>query len=109
MELAREIYVLTSKFPKSELYGIVSQMRRAVISIVSNIAEGSGRGSRKEYKHFYGISYGSALELETQVLLAKSLQLATESDFAVAEGLLVEVLKMLNSITRKLSVSQTSS
>jgi four helix bundle protein len=63
--LVKEIYLLTEKLPQSELYGLISQMRRAAISIASNIAEGYGRNSTKEYTQFYSISYGSLLELET--------------------------------------------
>lgn len=100
MALAKAIYLLTEKFPKCELYGLISQMRRAVVSIVSNIAEGYGRKSTKEYKQFYAISYGSGLELETQMILAKELELAPAQEFRNAEALLVEVLKMLNTMTK---------
>lgn len=58
MELVKEILALTREFPKSELYGLVSQMRRASVAISSNIAEGYGRKSRKEYRQFYSIAYG---------------------------------------------------
>lgn len=102
IELVREIYLLTEKFPKSEAYGIVSQMRRAAVSIPSNIAEGYGRKSQKEYSHFYSISYGSALELETQLIIGKELKLANLGLFEKSESLLTEVLKMLNSMLYKL-------
>lgn len=101
MDLVVLIYELTSKFPKSELFGITSQMRRAAISIPSNIAEGWGRKSSKEYLQFMSIAYGSALELETQLILSKRLKLAEEQDFEKAETVLLEVLKMLNSMTNK--------
>ena len=68
-ELALEVYKVTNKFPKEEAYGLVSQTRRAAISIPSNIAEGYRRGSRKEYIQFLNIAYGSAAELETQISL----------------------------------------
>lgn len=71
MDIAVDIYSITRDFPKSEEFGLVSQMRRAVVSIPSNIAEGYGRGSRKELQHFLEISVGSASELETQVLISK--------------------------------------
>ena len=102
MVLVKEIFRLTEKFPKSELYGLVSQMRRASVAIPSNIAEGYGRRSRKEYTQFYSIAYGSGLELETQLILSKDLKLARENDFQKSEALLSEVLKMLNSMSRKL-------
>lgn len=81
IELVEEIFILTGNFPKSELYGIVSQIRRAAISIPSNIAEGYGRKSTKEYSQFYSIAYGSALELETQLIIAKKLKLGDPKDF----------------------------
>lgn len=102
MLLAKEVYILTKKFPTSEQYGIISQMRRAVVSIPSNIAEGYGRKSTKSYTQFYAISYGSALELETQTILAKDLQLTEAKYFTTVELLLVEVCKMLNSMITKM-------
>lgn len=102
MELATLIYELTAKFPKSETFGIVSQMRRAAVSIPSQIAEGYGRNSRKQYSQYLSISYGSGLELETQLILAKKLELAKSTDFEKPEAVLQEVLKMLNSMISKL-------
>ena len=106
VQLVEEVFNLTDGFPKSEIYGIISQMRRAAISIPSNIAEGYGRKSTKEYSQFYSIAYGSALELETQLIIAKRLKLADEKNFNKSEYLLEEVLRMLNVMTsrmRKLS------
>ncbi len=103
MVLVREIFRLTEKFSKSELYGLVSQMRRAAVAIPSNIAEGYGRRSRKEYTRFYSIAYGSGLELETQLILSKDLKLAPELGFQKSEILLSEVLKMLNFMIAKLN------
>lgn len=99
--LAREVYLLTDQFPKSEIYGIVSQMRRCSVSIPSNIAEGYGRKSPNEYKQFFSIAYGSALELETQVIICKEVKLCTSEETTNVEALLQEVLKMLNSMSRK--------
>lgn len=73
MELVKEIYNITGTFPKDEQYGLTSQMRRAAISIPSNIAEGFRRRYAKEHKQFLSIALGSAAELETQVLIAKDL------------------------------------
>lgn len=101
IELVKEIYILTRKFPESELYIMVSQMRRAVIRIPSTIAEGYGRKSSKEYGQFFSIAYGSALELETQLIISKDLKFAKPEDFTKAESLLLEVSKMLNSMTSK--------
>lgn len=72
-KLTLEIYKMTKEFPKEELFGLTSQMRRASISIASNIAEGCGRGSNKEYAQFIQIALGSAYEIDYQLLLAKDL------------------------------------
>jgi four helix bundle protein len=77
MDLVEEIYRLTKEFPREELYGLTSQMRRAAVSIPSNIAEGHGRGSDTEFHRFLRIAYGSLRELETQVLIAERLRYAT--------------------------------
>jgi len=70
MELAKSVYQMTAAFPAEERYGLAQQMRRAAVSIPSNIAEGAGRNGAKEYVHFIGISRGSLAELETQMQLA---------------------------------------
>ena len=101
IQLVKETYILTNSFPRSELYGITSQMRRASVSIPSNIAEGYGRKSSKSYAQFYSIAFGSALELETQIIIAKELSLAHQVKFETAENLLEEVCKMLNSMLTK--------
>src|SRR3990167_9176780 len=84
MDLVEEIYKLTSKFPKSETFGLSSQMQRAAVAIPSNIAEGAKRGHRLEYIQFLSIANGSASELETQLLLAKRLYLNKTIDFEKA-------------------------
>jgi len=71
IELAEEIYKITQKFPKEELYGIVSQIRRAAVSVSANIAEGAARNSNKEYVQFLYISLGSLSELETELIISK--------------------------------------
>ena len=105
VQLVKEVFLLTNKFPKSELYGLISQMRRAAISIPSNIAEGYGRKSSKEYAQFYSIAYGSGLELETQIIIARELGFANNEDFGKVELLLEEVLKMLNSMISKMKLN----
>jgi len=96
MSLVAMIFKLTEKFPKSELYGIVSQIRRAGVSIPSNIAEGWGRRSIKEYRQFYAIAYGSVLELETQLLISQDLKFGDSVKYEAIYSLLVEVSKMLH-------------
>lgn len=102
MELVKEVFILTNYFPKSELYGIISQMRRAAVSIPSNIAEGSARRTLKDYSQFYSIAFGSALELETQLIIAKELKLSGVEKFKNADKLLDEVLRMLNFMRSKM-------
>ena len=100
IKLVKEIYILTENFPKEEIYGLSNQMRRAAVSMPSNIAEGYSRKNIKEYLQFLHISYGSGAELETQLIIAKDLY--KKSDYGIACSLLEEVMKMLNSIIQKL-------
>ena len=102
MDLVVLVYGLTQNFPKEEIYGIVSQMRRASVSIPSNIAEGSRRSSRKDFRNFLLNAYGSGAELETQIKIAKRLQFGKSEHYLKTENLLSEVMKMLNKITSEL-------
>lgn len=102
MELVYLIYKLTGDFPKSELFSLVDQIRRAVISIPSNIAEGWGRRRVLEYIHFLQIASGSSSELETQLIIAKRLSFGKLSDYKRIDELLLEVQKLLYVIIRKL-------
>ena len=81
IKLATEIYNVTKQYPKSEIYGITSQIRRSVVSISSNIAEGAGRQSKKEFVQFLNIAKGSCYELETQLLISKNIKFLSEKDF----------------------------
>lgn len=102
MSLVEEVYLLTTKFPKEEIYGLISQMRRAAVSIPSNIAEGQLRKNLKEYLQFLRISSGSAAELETQIMICKKLPKLKIIDYNKSEGLLSEIQRMLNVLIRNL-------
>lgn len=103
MDLVEEVYILTKKFPREELYGLTSQMRRCVVSIPSNIAEGSRRSSKKDFRNFLFNSYGSGAELETQIKITKRLYFSKLEDCKKAEGLLSEIMKMLNTMISRLN------
>jgi len=90
------IYKITDKFPKSELYGLTSQIRRAAVSIPSNIAEGFGRKSKKEKIQFLRISFGSGAELETQLEISLELGYLDKSDYNILENNLDKLMRMLN-------------
>ena len=98
IELAKAVYELTGLFPKEEIYGLTSQMRRAVVSISSNIAEGKLRGTDPEFKRFLLIAFASGGELETQLEIAKKLPEMEKLNYADVESLLLEVMKMLNKL-----------
>ncbi|MDO8624321.1 MAG: four helix bundle protein [bacterium] len=101
MLLADEIYRLTKSFPASEQYGLTSQMRRAAISIPSNIAEGSRRSTKRDYAHFLRIACGSTAEIETQLELAKRWYPTINEKHALSVS--SEIGKMLSVMIRKLS------
>ncbi len=105
IEMVVAIYELTEQFPKEEIYGLTSQMRRSAVSVPSNIAEGRFRGTRNDYLHFLRMSYGSGAELETQLEISRRLKKTRILDYAKVDGLLTEVMKMLNAIIKKLGVS----
>lgn len=102
MDLVLEIYSLTDQYPDEEKFGLVSQMRRAVISIPSNIAEGKLRAGDKEERRFFLVSFSSGGELETQIEVSKRLPKTKDLDFDRAETLLEEVMKMLNKMISNL-------
>lgn len=102
MDLVYIIYEYTEDFPINERFGLTSQMRRSAVSIPSNIAEGRGRGTRKDYKHFLDQAFGSACELQTQIEISKKLNYGLKKNIIKIESLTIEILKMLNSIISKL-------
>ena len=103
IELTTSIYRLTRTLPADELYGLASRMRRASVSIASNIAEGRGRLNRAEFRHFLGFAQGSAYELQTQLTVTKNLGLASPEQLGEAESLSNEVSKLLTSFIRTLT------
>lgn len=100
MELVKEIYLVTDKLPKKEMFGLQTQMRRSAVSIASNIAEGHRRSTKKDFVHFLKIADGSSAELETQIIICESL--SYDLDFIKSKKLLEEVQKMLSVMMKKL-------
>ena len=102
MQIVKVVYMLVRKLPKEETYSLSDQMRRAAVSIPSNIAEGNERRSRKEYINFLSIAKGSKAELQTQLLICVDIGYLSESDIFEVNKLLDEVGKMLNTMINKL-------
>jgi four helix bundle protein len=105
MELVKAVYKLTATFPNSEQYGLTSQMRRCAVSLPSNIAEGRRRGTRKDFRQFLIVAFGSGAELETQVLIAKQLSFGKQVDYEKIDGLLDEVMRMPNTMIARLQAT----
>ena len=103
MQLVKLIYLVTNTLPREELYGLSNQMRRAVISIPSNIAEGFGRYNTKEYLHFLRIARGSCYEVETQLQICTQINYLTEEETSAPLQLCNEINRMLNAMLTKLS------
>ncbi len=102
MILVTNAYILTSKFPKEELFGLSSQIRRCAISIPSNISEGFGRGTNKDYHRFLKISLGSLFELQTQIEIGFNLKYIPELDFNKTYEESREIERMLSLFIRKI-------
>jgi four helix bundle protein len=107
-ELTIQVYTVTRAFPREEVYGLTSQMRRASASVGANIAEGCGRGSDAELKRFAQIARGSANELEYHLLLAKDLQLLQASDYKNLDAKAQEIQRMLAALVRTLGLPRTA-
>ena len=103
MLLIKRLYEITSSYPKDEIFGITSQMRRAAVSIPSNIAEGYGRLYEKDTVRFLSTALGSASELETQMLISKQLMLASDQELDDLLMLNNEIIRMLVALSKKLS------
>ncbi|MGA2673687.1 MAG: four helix bundle protein [Terracidiphilus sp.] len=98
LQLTISIYRLTQGFPREEIYGLTSQIRRAAVSVPSNIAEGHGRLSTGEYRQFLGVARGSNFELQTQIEIARALGFGDSKLLDEAEGLSFEVGKMISGV-----------
>jgi four helix bundle protein len=103
MKLAGEVYRCTESLPKHELYGLTSQIRRAAVSVASNIAEGKGHRSDREFVHFLYHARGSLFELETQLLLAKQLQYTSDADSATLLESVAAVARSLTGLINSLT------
>lgn len=99
--LNKQLYELTSSFPKEEIFGLTSQIRRACISVSSNIAEGCGRQTEKDLVNFLGIALGSSSELESQCIVATDLGFLTEKDLEEIQSQITEIQKMLTKLMAK--------
>lgn len=99
--LAVNCYQVTSSFPKNELYGLTSQIRRCAVSIAANIAEGCGKRGNGDFQRFLGIAAGSASELEFHFLLARDLKFITDSHYETLNSAIIEIKRMLASLIVK--------
>ena len=100
--LVKEVFLLTREFPAEEKFGLTSQILRSAYSVPSNIAEGSGRSSNKDFSRFLDISLGSAFELETQLILASDINYLSEEQLLHIQDLLQEIQKMIYSFKTKI-------
>jgi four helix bundle protein len=101
-ELCLAFYRCSASFPRDEIYGLTAQMRRAAVSVISNIAEGYGRRSRKEYVQMLNVAYGSLNEFEAQLMLAHDLRYMPDADFQQLQDLLGQAERMLMALIRAL-------
>lgn len=104
IDLVIAVYELTAQFPSSERFGLASQLQRATVSIASNIAEGSKRGTKKDFRQFLQISFGSGAEVETQIEIVKRLPWSKEMNFLLIDQLLDDVMRLLNRLIQPRNV-----
>ncbi len=103
IDFATKIYVVTKDFPEDELYGLTSQLRRAAVSISSNIAEGAGRNSDKEFRHFLNITFGSCSEIETQLIISNKLGYISKDEFSFLCKEVTDIQKIIYKLIQKFS------
>jgi four helix bundle protein len=104
--LAKDIYVVTRSYPREEMFGLTQQMRRAAVSVLCNIAEGRGRGSRAEYRRFVLIARGSIFELQAQIIISSDIGYLAESTAESLGKRTAEIARMLSGVVR--SIDRTS-
>lgn len=102
IDLTIELYEVLSGFPADERFGLISQIKRSSVSIPSNIAEGAGRSSGKEFKHFLSISLGSSFEIETQIIVANKLGLLDDNKMESITNKISEIQKMIFNLERSI-------
>ena len=103
IDLAEMIYQITGNYPREEKFGLISQLRRAAISVASNIAEGAGRNTDGEFRQMLGIAYGSICEVETQLILSDRMAIIDKSEFEKLSNEIATIQKMLYALIKKLS------
>lgn len=108
IELSKMVYQITQNYPVEEKYGLITQMRRSAVSVASNIAEGAGRNSNKEFAHFLGIARGSSYELQTQIIISLQLNYLKGSNSDEMLKIIDEIQKMIYGFTKSLISDLTS-
>ncbi len=108
VDLAVKVYEVTKLFPKEELYGITYQLKKSAVSIPSNIAEGSGRNTRKDFSNFLGISYGSSCELNTQLIIASRVNFLSQIDLDTLGKEIDEIQRMNWALKKSLNLTYDS-
>ena len=103
MSISKEVFIATRLFPSEEKFTLISQMMRSAISIPSNIAEGCGRKSNKEYYQYLNISLGSSFELETQLIIAREFNYINEANFTPLQSQIIEVQRMISGLQKSLN------
>ena len=106
MDLSTQVFQITKSFPLSEQYGLTNQIRRSCFSIPSNIAEGFCRGGRPEFRQFLQISFASGAELETELEIARNIEILQEKDYKLLISKLDEIMRMLNKMIRTVKNNQ---
>ncbi|MHB1147240.1 MAG: four helix bundle protein [Lutibacter sp.] len=99
-KLVKTIYVLTNNFPENEKFGLVSQLRRATISISSNLAEGTSRSTNKDKAHFTTMAYSSAMEILNQIIISKELEFIDEKNYLETRDYIYKISNMLNALIK---------